>query len=107
MPLKYHVVAATSELESSSQMHINLNGEDILLCRDGDAIYAVSYYCSHAEFTLEGGFIRDACITCPYHGAEFSLADGSVLAPPAFEPIKCYDVRIENDTIAVGIEETS
>ncbi len=104
--MKYHVVAAISELEDSSQMHVNIDGEDILLVKDHETIYAVSYFCSHAEFTLEGGFITNGCITCPYHGAEFDLSDGSVLAPPAFEPLKTYPVRIEEDTIAIGMIET-
>ena len=65
----------------------------------------MSYFCSHDQFTLEGGTISNSCITCPYHGAEFSLKTGEVLAPPAFEPIRCYPTRVENDVISVGIEE--
>lgn len=101
MSEQYHIVAATSELEEDGQMHIELNGEDILLCKHRGEYYAIAYYCSHAEFSLEGGMLRNGCITCPYHGAEFSLIDGSVQAPPAFEPIKTYPLKIDNDTIAL------
>ena len=103
MFVEFHVVATTSELDERSQIHIALMGEEILLCRDRENYYAVSYYCSHAAFALEGGFIRHGCITCPYHGAEFNLADGAVLAPPAFDPIKSYPLRIEAGQIAIGI----
>ena len=82
-------------------MYVELDGQEILLCRHKDEYYAVSYFCSHAEFSLEGGMIRDGCITCPYHGAEFDLKDGSVQAPPAFEPIKTYPLKVEDDTIAI------
>jgi len=98
---QYYVVAATSELEEGGQMHVDLNGEEILLCKHGGEFFAISYYCSHEEFTLEGGELHDGCITCPYHGAEFALADGSVQASPAYEPIKTYALRIDNDTIAI------
>ena len=98
---KYHVVAATSELEEGGQMYVELNGTEILLCRHGEEYFAISYYCSHEEFALEGGMLHDGCITCPYHGAEFSLVDGAVLAPPAYEPINTYKIKIENNTIAI------
>ena len=105
MSARYHVVAAVSELETSQQLHVELNGKEILLCRDGDDYYAVSYYCSHAEFPLEGGDIHHGCITCPYHGAEFDLNTGEALAAPAFEPIETYLLRIEDGLIALGLIE--
>jgi 3-phenylpropionate/trans-cinnamate dioxygenase ferredoxin subunit len=82
-------------------MYVELDGEEILLCRHKDEYFAVAYFCSHAEFALEGGSIRNGCITCPYHGAEFDLRDGSVQAPPAFEPVKTYPVRIQEDTVSI------
>ncbi len=100
---KYYVVAATSELEENGQMYVQLDSEEILLCRHEGKFYAVAYYCSHAEFALEGGTLANGCITCPYHGAEFSIVDGSVLAAPAFEPIKCYPVKVENDTVSIAV----
>ncbi len=99
---EYHVVAATSEVPEGGQLYVELNGEEMLICQHDGEYYAINYFCSHAEFTLEGGFLRNGCITCPYHGAEFSLADGSVQAPPAFEPIKTYPLKLIDNTIAVS-----
>lgn len=105
---QFHVVAARSELADIPQMHVELEGKEILLCRDGDNYHAVAYFCSHAEFTLEGGSIHNGCITCPYHGAEFSLTTGEVLAPPAWEPIETFPVRLtDEDTIEIGINVDS
>ena len=82
-------------------MYVELDGQEILLCQHKEAYYAIAYFCSHAEFALEGGLIRNGCITCPYHGAEFDIRDGSVQAPPAFEAIKTFPTKVENDTIAI------
>lgn len=103
--MKYHVVAARIELEQNPQMHVELEGREILLCRDGEDFYAVAYFCSHDSLTLEGGSITNGCITCPYHGAEFSLATGEVLAPPAFEAIQTYPVIVADDVISIGIND--
>ena len=99
---EFYVVAATSEVPEGGQMYVELNGEEMLICQHDGKYYAINYFCSHAEFTLEGGYMRNGCITCPYHGAEFSLVDGSVQAPPAFEPIKTYPIKLIDDTIAVS-----
>jgi 3-phenylpropionate/trans-cinnamate dioxygenase ferredoxin subunit len=98
---EFYVVAATSEVPEGGQMYVELNGEEMLICQHDGKYYAINYFCSHAEFTLEGGYMRNGCITCPYHGAEFSLEDGSVQAPPAFESIKTYPIKLIDDTIAV------
>lgn len=100
---EYHVVAATSELDEDGQMRVELDGEEILLCRHQGEFFAVAYYCSHEMYTLEGGMLSDGCITCPYHGAEFKLSNGAVKAPPAWEDIKTYPVKIENGTIAIAV----
>lgn len=101
----FYVVAAKSELDATGQLHVDLNGEQILLCRDGESYFAVAYLCSHEDYALEGGTIHNGCITCPYHGAEFSLKTGDVLAPPAYEGIKTYPVKTDEDTISIGLIE--
>ena len=97
------MVATTSELDASGQLYVELNGTEILLCKHEGEYYAVDYYCSHEQFALEGGTMYDGCITCPFHGAEFKLIDGSVQALPAWEAIETYAVKVENDTIAISI----
>ena len=44
---QYYVVAATSELEEDGQMYVELNGEEILLCKHKGEFYAIAYHCSH------------------------------------------------------------
>ena len=100
---EFQVVAATSELEATGQLHVQLEEAEILLVKDGETYHAISYYCSHEALTLEGGMIHDGCIICPYHGAEFCLKDGSVQAPPAWEDLKTYPVRVTDNTIAIAV----
>ncbi|MCB1647394.1 MAG: non-heme iron oxygenase ferredoxin subunit [Pseudomonadales bacterium] len=102
MSESFYVVAATSELEEGGQMYIDLEGEEILLVRHQGEFHAIAYLCSHAEFGLEGGSLHNNCITCPYHGAEFCLKTGEARSAPAWEPIRVYPVKVENDTIAVS-----
>ncbi|MCB1694036.1 MAG: Rieske 2Fe-2S domain-containing protein [Pseudomonadales bacterium] len=99
----FYVVAATDEIKEGGQMYVELDGTELLVCRHQGLFYAIAYYCSHAEFALEGGSMKNGCITCPYHGAEFRLEDGSVEAGPAFEPVRVYPVRVEDGVIKVCV----
>ena len=102
---QYHPVTTESALDGSSQMHVDIDGEEILLVRDRRQYYAISYHCSHQQLPLEGGRIENKRIICPYHGAEFSLLDGSALAPPACEPLATYPVRVTDGTIFLGVDK--
>ena len=104
MNLKFYPVADKSELSNNDQLHVSLNEEEILICRENDDYYAISYYCSHATLALEGGHIYKSKIICPYHGAEFCLKTGKALTAPAHEEIKKYPLSIEGTTISIGVE---
>ena len=41
---------------------------------------------------------------CPRHGARFSVKTGEALAMPAYEPIECYEVKIEDGDILVSVD---
>ena len=102
MSEKYYVVAADVDLPEGSQMHVDLNGTEMLLVNDGGTIYAVSYYCSHEALPLEGGRIEHGCLYCPHHEASFKLEDGSVQSAPAWEDIETYPVKVEDGVISVA-----
>ena len=65
--------------------------------------YAFDDECTHAHCALSEGFLEGLSIECPCHGARFNIAVGSVEALPATEPIRIYPVKVEGDTIFVGI----
>jgi nitrite reductase/ring-hydroxylating ferredoxin subunit/DMSO/TMAO reductase YedYZ heme-binding membrane subunit len=75
-------------------------GERIAVFRDGNQIGAVTNLCAHQNGPLGEGRIVDGCITCPWHGYQYRLADGC--APPPFtEKLVTYRVRVERGLVEV------
>ncbi len=72
-----------------------LDGIPLLLSRTARGeVAAVSAVCTHRGAPLgEGSFAGD-CVTCPWHGARFDLASGSVLEGPATFPLARFETRI-------------
>ncbi len=63
--------------------------------------FAIEDVCTHDGAELAGGPVEGEVITCPRHGAQFSIRTGEVLAPPAYEPVRTFPVRIENGIVQV------
>jgi nitrite reductase/ring-hydroxylating ferredoxin subunit len=60
----------------------------------------VTNLCAHQNGPLGEGRIIDGCITCPWHGYQYRLADGC--APPPFtERLVTYPLRINAGVIEV------
>ena len=75
-------------------------GERIAEFRDGAQIGALTNLCAHQNGPIGEGRIINGCVTCPWHGYEYRLADGC--APPPFtEKLATYPVRIRDGIVEV------
>lgn len=69
----------------------------IVVCRVAGTLHALEDNCSHADTPLSEGRFRGKMITCPLHGAQFDVTDGSHAGPPAWEGVPCHTV-VETET---------
>jgi nitrite reductase/ring-hydroxylating ferredoxin subunit/DMSO/TMAO reductase YedYZ heme-binding membrane subunit len=76
------------------------DGERIAVFRDGTEIGALTNSCAHQNGPIGEGRIIDGCVTCPWHGYQYRLADGR--APPPFtEKLATYRVRVSDGMVEV------
>jgi len=57
--------------------------------------YAIEDICTHDGAELTGGSIEGKEIICPRHGARFCLRTGEALTPPAYEPVRVFETKLE------------
>ena len=50
------------------------------------------------------GVVTDGCVVCPWHGAQFDLATGQALTPPAVEDVRTYQVVVSGDDVCLQID---
>lgn len=77
--------------------------DDVMLAvfNVGGEFFAIQDVCTHDGEELAGGPVEGDQITCPRHGAVFSLRTGEVLAPPAYEAVRTFPVRVSNGIVQV------
>jgi nitrite reductase/ring-hydroxylating ferredoxin subunit len=98
-------VAALSELSDPALSVVSVEGEDILLVRMGDTVYAVGNECTHEWIWLDDGTVHpESCeIECPMHEGRFDLRTGEATHEPCEVPLPTYPVRVEGDDVLVGV----
>lgn len=83
---------------------VKADGMPVLVCRLGEAYYAVRNKCTHANARFDRGRLEGHRLSCPVHGAEFDVRDGKVLSPPAFQPLDVLPVKVEDGVVYVRVD---
>jgi nitrite reductase (NADH) small subunit len=73
--------------------------------------YATQNQCPHKQqMALSRGMIgsqnEEPKLACPFHKKTFSLVDGHCMNDDECENIKTYPVKIEGNTVYIGVEES-
>jgi len=87
--------------DSSGLMLGRVGEDEVVLARSGDDLFAVGAHCTHYHGPLAEGLIVGDTLRCPWHHACFSLRTGEALHAPALDPIACWRVERQGDTVYV------
>ena len=76
------------------------NGDRVAVFRHGGKLSAISNVCAHQNGPLGEGKIVSGCVTCPWHGFQYRLADGC--SPEPFtEKVPTYNLKAEHGFVLV------
>ncbi|MEO5935779.1 MAG: DUF2231 domain-containing protein [Terriglobales bacterium] len=98
-------VCNQSELSEGQAMLAKIDGERIVVARCSEGIVAFSDHCTHKGGPLSDGAIVGCAVQCPWHGSQFDVNTGRVIAGPAEEKIKIYGIDIRDNEVFVQPEK--
>ncbi|HEX9755237.1 MAG TPA: FAD-dependent oxidoreductase [Gemmatimonadales bacterium] len=90
-----------SDLADGIPLAGQVDGESVLLVRQGDRCFAIGGACTHYGGPLAEGLVVGRTVRCPWHHARFSLETGEALGAPALNDVPVYEVVPRDGTVFV------
>ncbi len=101
--IEFHAVAKTGDLDDGEAMQVMVGKKEIAVYNLDGEFFATDDICTHAYASLADGYIEGEMIECPLHGGCFDIRTGKAKTPPVTEDLNTYEVRIEGESILVGV----
>ena len=102
-PKDWTPVYHEADLADGRAVRVTVDGKHVLLCREGDRIFAIGAVCSHAGGPLDQGKISRGCVQCPWHDSVFDLRDGRIVHGPATQPQPSFETRVSGGRVEIRL----
>ncbi|MFA5059977.1 MAG: non-heme iron oxygenase ferredoxin subunit [Candidatus Omnitrophota bacterium] len=97
------IIGKKSDIPIGKSISVDIEGKKVAVFNVGGKYYAIGDECTHAGASLSEGSCEGEVVTCPWHGAKFSLTNGAALEAPAFEGVATYRIVLNGDDVAVEV----
>jgi uncharacterized membrane protein/nitrite reductase/ring-hydroxylating ferredoxin subunit len=94
-------VCNQSELGDGQVLLATVGTERVVVGRCSEGLFAFSDHCTHRGGPLSDGALVGCTVQCPWHGSQFDVRTGRVVAGPAQEKIKIYSTKVFNGEVYV------
>jgi len=95
-------VAKESDVAEGALVAVPAGEDTVLLARVAGKIHAVGHKCPHYEEKLEKGALFGTQLVCKSHFARMDVTTGRVIAPPAYNDLPVYPVKVEAGEVWIG-----
>jgi nitrite reductase/ring-hydroxylating ferredoxin subunit len=97
-------VLSLTELPPNTLTLVSVKGEEIVLYRKGDEVFAFGNVCPHEGGSLSEGWVEGEIAVCPLHGWEFDVRSAACMTVPG-ESAGHYVVSVEDGEVFVEERE--
>ena len=101
-PEGFEVVLHSDALKPGEVSEVIAGGTAICVANVEGNFYAISNTCPHADGPLGEGPLNGSLVSCPYHGWEFDVTDGSCKTNPSGS-VMTYEVKVERNAVCVRL----
>jgi len=93
-------VCAVQSIPEKRAKVVSLGSERVAVFRYDGKLSAVSNVCRHQNGPLGEGRIIDGCVTCPWHGYQYS-PDSGASPPPFTDKVPTFQTKLIGDKVLV------
>jgi nitrite reductase/ring-hydroxylating ferredoxin subunit len=96
-------VCSADILPAESMKQFYVKDREILIINHDGQFFSLDSRCAHAGAPLAEGTLNGDTLTCPWHGSQFRISDGTVLKGPAEKELKTYPVTMKDNSIFIDV----
>lgn len=114
----YIEIMGVDELSDGEMREVEVDGHQTLVLKVAGQVYITDARCPHMHAHLGKGTLDGTTLTCPLHGSQFDVRDGSVLRWTRFDgvvkgmatlvrhprPLRVYEALVADGKVFVGEE---
>ncbi len=90
-----------SELGEGQMMLVHVGDERVVVGRCPQGMIAFSDHCTHKGGPLSDGALVGCTVQCPWHGSQFDVHTGRVVAGPAKSKINVYETEVRGGEVYI------
>ncbi|MCH8281205.1 MAG: non-heme iron oxygenase ferredoxin subunit [Chloroflexi bacterium] len=94
-------VADISEIPPGEMKAVKVGIQEVLLVNVDGVIHACDNWCNHQRYRLSAGDVDGEEVRCDLHGSKFNVVTGEATNPPATEPMKIFEVRLDGSDVLI------
>ena len=94
-------VADVSEIPPGEMKAVKVGIQEVLLVNVDGVIHACDNWCNHQRYRLSAGDVDGEEVRCDLHGSKFNVVTGEATNPPATEPMKIFEVRLDGTDVLI------
>ena len=98
-------IGTIHDLAPNQPLIVDLEYETVVVFQIGDEYFCLEDVCSHQEYPLSDGQVRDCQVECPLHGSWFDLRTGRALNLPAVTAVKTFPVIRQGEQLFLEIPQ--
>jgi nitrite reductase/ring-hydroxylating ferredoxin subunit len=97
-------VASVGDIPPGEMIIVEAGGKEVVVANVDGEFFAFQNECTHRQGPLGEGMLLDGgVVECPFHGGQFDVRTGEVVASPPEEPVATYAVQVDGEDVSVAV----
>ena len=96
-------LCSTADVAVGTPLRVEADGLVLAVFNLDGEFFVTDDACTHGPGSLGEGYVDGDVVECNFHGGQFNIRTGEVVAPPCMEPVKTYPTRVENGMVVIDI----
>ena len=96
---------AEADLGEGETLRLDINGTVVCAARVGGRVYAFQEFCTHRFGPLSEATFDGTTVRCPWHGSCFDMTTGKVVAGPAKEENRVFELDTRDGQVRIRVTD--